>query len=373
MKILVLSCKTGGGHNKASEMLKQELEFRGHKCVVRDALEFKSKERADSAGKLYDDLIGYVPKIFGFIYWLGATWSKTDVTSPVYWANRDFTKELYAYMIKHDFDGVVACHLFAMEGLHHIRKKYGCQLPFYGLQTDYEACPFFHEPKLDGYFVPCKKVKDQLVKRDIKPSQVFITGIPIDSSFNNKTTKAKARKKLGINPKDKIYLLLSGGITPRYPVKLCGLLLKSIEPNAKVFVMAGNNEKLKKMLRKKYGDNPALTIFDYIDSATMCLYMTSTDVIIVKPGGLVSTEVNTIGSFIVFTMPIPGIEEINGQYFADKGMAIYAPKVKDAVMAANKIINDKKAVKRMLDNQRKHMVTHSAKKVVDILEKQIRK
>ena len=165
MKILVLSCKTGGGHNKAGEMLKQELLKSGHICVMRDALEFKSKKRAKSASKLYDNLIGYIPHVFGFIYQLGEIWSASGILSPVYMANRDFTENLYKYIVKQKFDAVVATHLFAMEGLWHARKKYGLKVPTYGLQTDYEAVPFFHEPKLDGYFVPCQKVKNQMIKK----------------------------------------------------------------------------------------------------------------------------------------------------------------------------------------------------------------
>ena len=373
MKVLVLSCNTGTGHNVAGAMLKQELEKRGHKCIIRDALEFKSKERSRSAAGLYNDMVSYVPHIFGFIYWLGQTWSKSGVLSPVYLANRDFADNMYEFMIKQKIDAVVAPHLFPMEGLWYIRKKYNPDIPFYGLQTDYEAIPFFHEPQMEGYFVPCKKVKDQMIAKGTKPSKIFITGIPVDGSFYKKTTKQNARKKLGIKESDKMYLIIPGGITPRYPVRLCRLLLKNIEPNAKIFLMAGNNEKLKNILRKKFGDNPALNIIDYVDCAKMCLYMISADVMLVKPGGLVSTEVNTIGSFIVFTMPIPGVEPINGQYFADKGMAIYAPKVKDAVVVANKIIDDKKTIRRMIDNQKKYMVTHSAKKVVDVLESQVKK
>ena len=135
MKVLVLSCNTGGGHNKAAEMLKNELQRRGHKSVVRDALAFKSKERSRSAAGLYNDLIGYVPHIFGFIYWLGQTWSKTGVLSPVYLANRDFADNMYDYMIKQKIDAVVAPHLFPMQGLWYIRKKYNPDIPFYGPRT----------------------------------------------------------------------------------------------------------------------------------------------------------------------------------------------------------------------------------------------
>ena len=38
MKVLILSCKTGGGHDAAGMALKEELESRGHQCVMLDYL-----------------------------------------------------------------------------------------------------------------------------------------------------------------------------------------------------------------------------------------------------------------------------------------------------------------------------------------------
>ena len=40
MKVLILTCNTGGGHNAAAAALRRELESRGHTCAVADALSF---------------------------------------------------------------------------------------------------------------------------------------------------------------------------------------------------------------------------------------------------------------------------------------------------------------------------------------------
>ena len=34
MKVLILTCNTGGGHNAAAAALRRELESRGHTCAV---------------------------------------------------------------------------------------------------------------------------------------------------------------------------------------------------------------------------------------------------------------------------------------------------------------------------------------------------
>ena len=40
MKVLILSCNTGGGHNSAAKAIKEAFDERGHYCCVMDALSF---------------------------------------------------------------------------------------------------------------------------------------------------------------------------------------------------------------------------------------------------------------------------------------------------------------------------------------------
>ena len=372
MKILVLSCKTGLGHDMAGEIVKLELEKRGHQCVMRDALAFKSKQRAESASNLYRDLTGYAPAIFGFVYYLGVGWDKWGALSPVYLANRDFGDNLYKYMRRKKFDAVISMHLFPMEGLRYIRNKYDCRTLFCGVQTDYECIPFLAESRMDSYFVPSQRVKYQLIRRGIPPNEVFVTGIPIRDVFYKKIAKKSARKQLGIDMKSQMYLLIPGGSPSHKCVKLCRLLLKNADPATKVIVVAGNNERLKSILKRKFSKYPQVEILDYMDNENVRLYMTAADVLLAKPGGLATTENAMVGTLLIHTMAIPGVEKINARWFNKKGMSIYVPKLKDAARIAKTEINNQKTVRRMIANQKRYLVRDSAAKIVDVIEGQIK-
>ena len=53
MRILILTCNTGGGHNAAASALRRELESRGHTCSVADALSFGPRHFSEAISHLH--------------------------------------------------------------------------------------------------------------------------------------------------------------------------------------------------------------------------------------------------------------------------------------------------------------------------------
>jgi len=363
----------GAGHNAAAAAIQQEFIRHGHECVLQDTLALKSQNLSGSVSKTYDNLVGYFPHLFGLIYHLGEAWGATKILSPIYLANRSPARELYKYMAKHNFDAVVTTHLYAMEQLYFIRRKHGDQTPFYALQTDYVRAPLFAESKLDGYFMPTQEAADRCAKQGIDPAKIHLTGIPVDAIFHQKTTKSAARYKLSLSPSTKIFLVTLGGAQPRRAVQLCHLLLQGALADEKIFILTGSNQKLKDLLHQNFAERPAVKILDFMPSTKMHLYMAAADVIIAKPGGLTSTEVAAMGRPLVHTIPIPGGEPSNGRWFAQRDMSIYAPKLADAARAARSLMDNPAQARQMVASQRRHLVPHSAAKIVKILEQQVGK
>ena len=50
MKILILSCNTGGGHNAAAFALKESLEFHHHEAEVLDLMRSRGEDTAPFQG-----------------------------------------------------------------------------------------------------------------------------------------------------------------------------------------------------------------------------------------------------------------------------------------------------------------------------------
>ena len=53
MRVLILSCNTGGGHNACGEAIRQAFEAAGDTCVSADALQFTSNKLSLQSMKLY--------------------------------------------------------------------------------------------------------------------------------------------------------------------------------------------------------------------------------------------------------------------------------------------------------------------------------
>lgn len=145
MKALILSCNTGEGHNSAARAIHEELLDRGEESVFMDTLAFGKMKISSVVTSSYSSIVTKSPGVFGFAYKVGDLCSNTKMTSPIYLANTLYTKNLYEFIIDNQFDAIVSTHLFAMEALTHIRRKYQLGAKCYGVLTDYTCIPFFRD------------------------------------------------------------------------------------------------------------------------------------------------------------------------------------------------------------------------------------
>ena len=120
MKVLILSCNTGGGHNTAARALKEVFDSAGDECEIRDALSFGSQAASDLVCDSYVEMVKNNPKIFGKLYEMGGNYGENSsglVRSPVYMMNMMYTKALRKYLIENKIDAVVCCHFFGAQAM----------------------------------------------------------------------------------------------------------------------------------------------------------------------------------------------------------------------------------------------------------------
>ena len=65
MKFLILSCKTGGGHDAAANALKLQFEKMGHEAFVFDYLTLAGEKVAKRVANAYVNTVKTVPYVFG--------------------------------------------------------------------------------------------------------------------------------------------------------------------------------------------------------------------------------------------------------------------------------------------------------------------
>lgn len=369
MKILILSCSTGGGHNSAARAVREVLMQKGVETDFIDPIQLKNEKIKNTVSELYNNIIKISPKFFGAIYKIGDAYNSTRLPSPVYYANASYAKALNEYITKNNFDGVLCSHLYAMEAMTAVREKFKNTIPCYGIITDYTFIPFTSDTKLDGYFIPHAELKNEALKKGMPENGIFPYGIPVSPKFCEAISKTEAREKLSLPQEKKIVLLMFGSVGCGKITKLCKRILKELTDDCHVFLITGTNEKLKNKLKKNYAKSERLTCIGYTENVH--LYMKAADVLISKAGGLSSTEAAATNVPLVHLKSLPGCETKNAEFFLAHGMSKPTKKVKEAVAFAKELLYDEKEAERMRVAQKTVINAHAAQdigeKLIDIL------
>ncbi|MGN1001706.1 MAG: UDP-N-acetylglucosamine 2-epimerase [Oscillospiraceae bacterium] len=350
MKVLILSCFTGEGHNSAAWAVEEALIRNGAECELADPVAFAGEKAQNFVSGCYNNMIKKRPGAFGAVYKVGSLYSATKAPSPIYWANSLYAQKLYDYIREQGFDAVVATHLYGMEAMTAIRRKLGAAIPSYGVLTDYTCIPFFRDTVLDGYFAPHEEMKAELVREGIPEERVIVSGIPVSARFREHLPREEARERLSI-PRDKqVYLLMTGGVGCENISELCDELLHSERDDFAAYVLVGRNEELKKTLDARYAGDERLKTVSFTRQVN--LYMNAADVMLSKPGGLSSTEAAVANVPLVHFRAIPGCETQNAIFFSSHGMSVWAKTKQEAVADLEELARDGERAERMRAMQR---------------------
>lgn len=365
MKILILSCSTGEGHNSAAKAVEEALISSGIECVVKDPVSFKSKKAEHIVASCYNNIIKVAPAAFGAIYKAGEWYDSTGMRSPVYFANSLYAEELFKYIDENGFDAVIATHLYGMEALTAIKRKLGRSVKAYGVMTDYTITPFFCDVELDGYFAPHEEIAKELVQKGFPESKVHSTGIPVSSKFSLDVSRVEAREKLGMPIDKKVFLVMSGGIGGGNVMGLCDDLVKTADENTLIYVLVGKNTKRQEKLNERYRSNKSIITVPFTREVN--LYMKAADVLLSKPGGLSSTEAAVAEVPLVHINAIPGCESENVRFYSSQGMSLAATSTSDAARLAFELSSSKERSDQMRLMQRTKINKNAAYDIVRII------
>ncbi|HPC78145.1 MAG TPA: UDP-N-acetylglucosamine--LPS N-acetylglucosamine transferase, partial [bacterium] len=77
------------------------------------------------------------------------------------------------------------------------------------------------------------------------------------------------------------------------------------------------------------------------------------DIIITKPGGLISSETLAAGLPMIIVNPIPGQEEFNAIYLATEGAGIRVNKLDEVPIIVELLLNHPERISEMSNNARR--------------------
>ena len=356
MKVLLLSCSTGQGHNTAAEAVQEALEARGAVCALFDPFRLTSERKARCVANAYIRNAVCAPALFGAVYRLGSFLSTSRGRSPVYWANARYAAGLEAYIRDGGFDAVVATHIYPAEALTFLKRRGRLKVPFYAVFTDYACSPFWEETRPDVCFTPADEISRICIRRGMQGETLIATGIPVKREACMRTGKSIARETLGLETGAKLVVVMGGSMGGGRMVALVREVMKRVDSETRVVALCGHNEALRKRLEERFSEQ-RFRALGYTNHAA--LWMEACDVLLTKPGGLSSTEAAAKGVPLVLTAPIPGCETLNAVYFQKRGMAKQAFRPADAAEQAAALL-DNELAQHAMRNRQKHGVNARA-------------
>ena len=99
--------------------------------------------------------------------------------------------------------------------------------------------------------------------------------------------------------------------------------------------------------------------------------MAISEVVLSKPGGLTTTEIATMRKPLVHIMPIPGCENNNADFFAERQMSIKCENMEQVINNTKKLIENEELQKKIIENQRKYIIGDTREKIADIVIKEL--
>lgn len=367
MKVLVLSCNTGEGHNSAARAVREEFCRRGTPCDMVDALGIVGAPNSRAASAAYGSIITHTPRLFGAIYRAGELYNSIGIQSPVYYANAAHAKKLGAFIEAGGYTHVVATHLFPMETMTRMRRAGTLHVPAYGVLTDYTRIPFWDETDLDAWFLPHSEVKTDCIHAGMPSERLYVTGLPVSARFSVPMTKAEARAALGIDAGARNILIMTGGVGCGNAPRLVDALLREIPADVTLTVLAGRNAEMKRELDARYAAGGRVTALPFTDRVD--LWMHASDMVITKPGGISTTEAAASRTPLIHTEAIPGCETKNAELFERLGMSMWAKSENDAARCAALLLDDPARAERMTAAQAANIDPHGAANVADLMER----
>lgn len=193
MRILILSCNTGEGHNSAAKAIQEVLTARGVFSEMTDGLAFLSPEVSRFISNWHVRIYKRAPLLFSAGYRMAEEHNPApEDASMLYKALSLGAKKLYAALEAGHYDAVVSTHVFSSLIMRRVCQDYPISIPHYFVATDYTCSPYVAEAQADRYLIPDEKLTADFVRCGIPEEKLVATGIPVRQVFSHPETARAA-------------------------------------------------------------------------------------------------------------------------------------------------------------------------------------
>ena len=359
MRILLLSCNTGEGHNSTARAIMEVLEPAGAQCDLRDVLSCMSPRFSKFICNWHSRLYRYAPRISDAGYRAFERTVDPEDTTPLYEFLSLGARKLWELLMRGNYDSVICVHPFSGMMMTEVRKVYGVEIPCFFVSTDYTCSPTVEQCDMDGYFIPDSALSSEYIRVGINSLRLIPSGIPVRQGFYQRLDKKKIRKKLSL-PADALVVLLMCGSMGCGPIrKVADELIQQLPAGSVVVAVCGNNEKLFSSMSEIKA--PGLRVLGFCREVPD--YMDAADMIVTKPGGLSATEAAVKHLPMVLINAVGGCEGRNFEFFLSRGYAVGSHDTQAVVSQAVRLAREESLRQQMQKLLQEHFPGNAAQTI----------
>lgn len=370
-KVLLLSASAGAGHVRAAQALERAFALhRNGSCLeVRhlDVLDYTNKVFRHFYSKAYIDLVNKMPEVPGWIYdKLDKPWQNERRRLALDKLN---TRPMVKLLREYKPDMIVCTHFLPAEIVSWLKAKERLSSRQAIIVTDFDVHAMWLVHHYEQYFVAIDEARVYLEALGVPAAKITVSGIPIDPVFAKHKDKAEMRRKHDLAEDRTTILLSSGGFGVGAVDALISALIQ-LQHRAQLVAICGRNEELKSRLTKlAAGISPEATMILKPVGYTqeMDEFMTASDFVVGKPGGLTTSEALAKGLAFVIVNPIPGQEERNSDHLLEASAAIRCNNLLTLTYKLDLLLGDPTRLARMQRNAKTMGHPHAARDIVEKL------
>lgn len=322
MKVLILSCNTGGGHNACAQALAAQLEKMGHESEAVDALGYVSDRVSRFVSNWHVRFYRYFPKLYGKGYRFAEKHPTTfDEDSAASRILRSGCERMRQEIAGGGYGAVICTHLFPALMLSFIQHTAPLPVRTCVIATDYTASPSCNCVELDVCVIPDASLTDEFARTGIR-AKIAPCGIPVRAMFESRTDMAQAKRAFDVAPTHRHLVIMSGSMGCGPIAEIVSRLAKAMPQTCELSVVCSSNKKLRRQLRMRFGHKKNVHVLGYVKNTSRLL--DSADVFITKPGGISTTEAAVKGVPMVLINAVGGCETHNLEFFVSRGAACTA-------------------------------------------------
>ena len=373
MKVIIFYASYGGGHLNAAKSI-QECILNNYKEIdveLIDCMKYVNITIEKITTAAYRGMAKKAPWAWGRIYADSQKGPLAHITSR---SNKIMAIKLLKLLREKNPDLIISTHPFGSQMCSYLKRKNKIHAKIATIMTDFAP----HDQWLVGsdftdyFFVAHKKMKDYLISKNIDERKIFDTGIPISNRFLVDYDRNSILKELKFDNSKKTILFFGGGefgLGKTRTVEIFECFVKLFK-NTQIIAISGKNEKMRNAFEKIVKENnrtDSIRVFEYTKQVPE--FMSISDLVVTKPGGLTTSESLASNLPMVVINPIPGQEEENAEFLEENGIAIWIKKNDDPYKKLENLFVDEKKLADMKENTKKLARKYSTQNICDILLK----